>query len=77
MNSTFMDVVGFLKNYADFNPEEVTMDSRMVEDLGVDSLSLIMMVDDAEQKFHIVIRDDQLMSLRTIGDVVRCVEEQN
>ena len=76
MDNTLTDVIGFLRSYADFDPEEVSMDSRMKEDLGLDSLTLITMVDEAERRFSIVIRDEQLMSIRTIGDVVKLVEEQ-
>ena len=58
------------------DPEDIDMASRMKEDLGLDSLTLITMVDEAERRFNIVIRDEQLMSIRTIGDVVRSIDEQ-
>ena len=76
MNNTYEDVVRFLQDFAEFDPEDIDMSSRMKEDLGLDSLTLITMVDEAERRFNIVIRDEQLMSIRTIGDVVRSIDEQ-
>lgn len=53
---------------------EITMDTRMVEDLKADSANVIMLVMDLENEFNIAVDDDVLMSIKTVGDVVRCIE---
>ena len=49
-------------------------DIRLVEDLGVDSLTLLELVSLAEEVFQVSIGNDDLPALRTVGDVVRFVE---
>ncbi len=44
---------------------------RLVEDLGVDSLTLLELISLAEEVFQLSIGNDDLPALRTVGDVVR------
>ena len=76
MKDVFQDVVDFLGNYSEIDPKTVEPGTRLKEDLGLSSLTLIMMVEQAERKFGISIRDDQLITLRSVGDIVKCVEAQ-
>ncbi len=47
---------------------------RLVEDLGVDSLTLLEIVSLAEEVFGISVDNEDLVRLRTISDVVRFIE---
>lgn len=49
---------------------------RLVEDLGVDSLTMLEIVSLAEEVFQISIENDELLSLRTVGDVVRFIDRR-
>ena len=52
--------------------DEVTMDSSFVDDLGADSVDLVEMVMAMEEEFDIgEIDEDDLQSLKTVGDCVR------
>lgn len=55
-------------------PAEITESSRLVADLGVDSLGVMEIVAELEDKFGLVIPDEALREVDTIGDVVRAVE---
>lgn len=77
MQDVWTRVIAFLKEYAEFDAENVTKDSQLIADLGLDSLDLVAMVDDAEERFGIVIDDEELMSIRRVGDIVRAVEEKS
>ncbi len=48
--------------------------SRLVADLGVDSLGVMEIVAELEDKFGLVIPDEALREVDTIGDVVKAVE---
>ena len=49
--------------------DEVTMDSSFVDDLGADSVELVMVM---EEEFDIgEIDEEDLQSLKTVGDCVR------
>ena len=53
----------------------ITRNSRRVEDLKADSANVMVMVMDLEDKFGIMVEDDQILKLRTVGDVVDYIEK--
>lgn len=53
----------------------ITRDSRLIEDLKADSANVMVMVMDLEDQFGIMVEDDQIMKLRTVGDVVDYIEK--
>ena len=53
----------------------ITRESRLVEDLKADSANVMVMVMDLEDKFGIMVEDDQILKLRTVGDVVDYIEK--
>jgi acyl carrier protein len=54
--------------------EDVQMDKSFVDDLDVDSLSMVEVVVAAEEKFDVKIPDDQVKNLKTVGDAVAYIE---
>ena len=57
--------------------DEVTLDSKLIEDLGADSLDIVEMLMELEDTYGITIPDDDAVNLRTIGDIVKFMESQN
>ena len=55
---------------------EITLDKSFKDDLGADSLEVMELVMDLEDKFEITIEDDQAENLKTVGDVVSYIETQ-
>ena len=53
--------------------EEVTLSKSFVEDLDIDSLSMVEIAVAAQDKFGVEIPDDQLKDLTTVQDVVSFV----
>ena len=49
---------------------EVQMDKSFTEDLDIDSLSMMTIVVNAEEKFGVRIPDDEVKNLATVGDAV-------
>ncbi|MBR5714851.1 MAG: acyl carrier protein [Clostridia bacterium] len=54
--------------------ENITMDSRFIEDLKADSLDLVELVMDLEDKYGVEIPDEQLAEVKTVGQIVEIVE---
>ncbi len=54
--------------------EKVTADARLVEDLKADSANIMVMIMDLEDKFGMMVEDDAIMNLKTVGDVVKYIE---
>jgi acyl carrier protein len=55
--------------------EKVTPDSKIVEDLGADSLDVVELLSRLEDEFGIVIPDDEVENLVTVGDVAAELEK--
>ena len=57
------------------DPAAITPESRLMEDLKADSANIMVMIMDLEDRFGITVEDDQIMKLRTVGDVVSYIEK--
>lgn len=55
-------------------PEAVKLESKIIEDLGADSLDVVELVMALEEKFEVEIPDSEAEKLKTIQDVVTFVE---
>ena len=51
-------------------PEDVTMESSFIEDLGADSLDIVELLMALEEEFDIEIPDEEAEKLITVSDVV-------
>lgn len=68
-------IIHILKSCMDREIREITEDMELVADLGLSSLDVIDAVLAFENEFGIEISDDMIMELRTVGDIVRCLEK--
>ena len=55
--------------------DEVTPEKSFVEDLDIDSLSMVEIAVAAQDKFGVEIPDEQLKDLKTVQDVVNFVRK--
>jgi len=54
--------------------EDVQLDKSFVDDLGVDSLSMVEIIYACEDKFGVSIPDEDSKNLKTVGDAVAYIE---
>ncbi len=57
--------------------DEVTPEKNFVEDLDIDSLSMVEIAVAAQDKFGVEIPDEQLKDLKTVQDVVNFVSKNS
>ena len=55
---------------------QVKPESRLKEDLGADSASIMMLVMDVESEFGIEVEDDAIEKVKTVADMVAYIEEK-
>jgi len=53
--------------------DDVTAEKSFVDDLDIDSLSMVEIAVQAEDKFGVKIPDDELANLKTVGDAVNYI----
>jgi acyl carrier protein len=55
--------------------DDVQLDKSFVDDLDIDSLSMVEVVVAAEERFSVKIPDDDVKGLQTVGDAVSYIEK--
>jgi acyl carrier protein len=55
---------------AGVDTSEVTREKSFVDDLDIDSLSMVEIAVQVEDRFGVKVPDDELANLRTVGDAV-------
>ena len=56
-------------------PEKVTMETKIVDDLGADSLDVVEMLMALEDEYGISLPDEVAMKLQTVGDIVNYIDQ--
>lgn len=71
----FEKVCEIIARQLDIDPNTITMESNLVEDLHADSLDIVELVMDMEQEFDAEIPDEELPKVQTVGDIVRYLKK--
>ncbi len=70
----FEKVVDLLVEELQLNRDDITKDSELSGDLGINSIELADLVMICEERFGIEINDDESKNFVTVGDVVDYLE---
>lgn len=55
--------------------DDITEDTVLLEDLDADSLDLIDLAMSLEDAFEVEVPDEELENFKTVGDIVKYIEE--
>ena len=69
--------VNLLVDELQIEKDEITMESELSNDLGINSIELADLVMLCEERFGISINDDDIRGFTTVGDVVKYLESFN
>ena len=67
-------LVEILHRISGADPAVITLDSRLMEDIGIDSLGFYEILIEADTCFGIRIQEEQLLQFKTVGDIQRHLE---
>ncbi len=71
----FESIKKILSEQLEINPDIITMDTNIADDLGADSLDVVDMLMSIEDEFNVEIPDEKIESLRTVGSVVDYIQD--
>ena len=70
----FEKIATLLADQLDVDPDDLTPETRIIEDLGADSLDVVELLMAAEDEFEVEIPDESIEGMKTIGDVVNYIQ---
>lgn len=73
---TLNKVKEMLANQLNIEVDKISENSKIVEDLGADSLDMIEMLMALEEEFKISVPDDKAEGLKTVGEVSAFIDAE-
>ena len=67
-------LVNLICNYVEVKPENITPESRFMEDLGFTSFDFMSMLGELEDEFDIEVDEQKVANIRTINEAVEYLE---
>jgi acyl carrier protein len=75
------EVVSIIADVSGYDEDEVKLESKLAEDLEIDSIKAIEIAVFVEKKFKISLRDEDIAKIITVQEILdlasKLVEEQN
>ena len=68
------DLADIVNEVAGVPASDVQLQKSFIDDLDVDSLSMVEIAVAAEERFEVRIPDEEIKNLRTVGDAVTYIE---
>ncbi len=72
----FEKIRTILCDQLDLEEDNVTMNSDIMDDFEADSLDVVDLVMSIEDEFSVEVADEEIENFKTVGDVVRYIEEK-
>jgi acyl carrier protein len=72
---TFEKLKQIFSDEFELDEEIVTLDAILLEDLGLDSIDLADLVMSVEDEFFMELPDEALENIKSVGDLVKYIEE--
>ncbi|MBF0504790.1 MAG: acyl carrier protein [Candidatus Omnitrophica bacterium] len=69
------EIISMIASMTGFEPDEVTPEMSIVKDLGADSLKIIEIASAFNKKYKVVVEENQLTQMRTVGQSIALVKE--
>lgn len=68
-------VKAILSEQFDAEEDSITADTNIAEDLGADSLDVVDLLMSIEDEFEIEIPDEEIDNIKTVGELVKYIED--
>ncbi|MEN6531104.1 MAG: acyl carrier protein [Anaerolineaceae bacterium] len=73
-NEIFESVKAVVTDVLKIDGDDITLETRFIEDLKADSMDQFFLIDGFCEKFDINISDEDARNIHTVGDAVKAIE---
>ena len=71
MDEKLKAIIAIISDFVDVDPDEVTVDSKLRSDLGLNSFDFVNIAVEVEREYNIKIPDVDIAQLKTVGDLLK------
>ena len=64
----------FLADQLDIDVKDIRPETNIIDDLGADSLDVVELISAMEEEYNIIITDERIRELFTVGEVAEFLE---
>jgi acyl carrier protein len=75
MGDTLEEVKAVITDVMKIDGDNITIDTRFIEDLKADSMDQFFLIDGLCERFNMTISDEDARQIKTVNDAVTYVEE--
>lgn len=72
---TYFKVVSIIAEQLGISEESISENSDVVKNLGADSIDIVQLLMAMEDEFGVTVTEDDADRLKTVGDIVKIIEE--
>ncbi len=69
-------VVEIISKQLKKDPKSIGLDTRLIEDLGADSLDVVELLMAFEEEFDLTVPDEEAIRFKTVGDIVSFIQDK-
>lgn len=69
------ELIAIICEYVEAEPDEITMESSLKNDIGATSFDLMNIGTAIEEKYQVKVTNKTFLKVKTVGDMVRFLEE--
>jgi len=69
-------IIKNLMEQLDLERDEITMDSKFVDDFEMDSLDMVEMLIDLEKETGVKIPNEEIKDVHTVGELIKYLEDK-
>nr|WP_269466336.1 acyl carrier protein [Clostridium estertheticum] len=70
----FEEIRACISSQLNIDEEEIKIESSFMNDLGADSLDIVELIMELEEKYDIEIPDEDVEKIATVGDIVEYIK---
>lgn len=66
----FEKIKELICNYVEVDADDITEDSKFIEDLGFNSYDFMSMLGDIEEEFGVTVDEEEILNVHTVGEAI-------